>query len=239
MVVVVVLVDGAVVVVGSDAGLHASASRPIVEMRAILLRFNLQTKPPHGGRANVARPQSYRTPAHIRAPRPPDMAASCVMRRLSHSIRVGLSFGLTSGVITTLGLLVGLSSGTSSQTAVIAGILTIAVADSLSDALGIHISEESEGVHTPSQVWTATLATFAAKFLMALTFAIPVILLPLETAVVVAIIWGAVALTVLSIDVGRRQGVDPKPIVFEHLGVGAIVIVAAHFVGLGISSMFA
>ncbi len=47
--------------------------------------------------------------------------------------------------------------------AVIAGIVTIAVADSLSDALGIHIPEESEGVYTTGQIWTATLTTFAAK----------------------------------------------------------------------------
>jgi VIT1/CCC1 family predicted Fe2+/Mn2+ transporter len=149
-----------------------------------------------------------------------------------------MSFGLTSGVITTLGLLVGLSAGTSSRTAVVAGILTIAVADSLSEALGIHMSEESEGVHTPREVWVATPATFGAKLLMALTFAIPVIVLSLDTATVVAIVWGALALTLLSVDVGRRRGVDPKPIVLEHLGVAALVIVAAHFVGLGISAAF-
>ena len=58
-------------------------------------------------------------------------------------IRVGLFFGTTSGVITTCGLLVGLASGTGSLAAVLGGILVIAVADSMSDALGIHLSEES------------------------------------------------------------------------------------------------
>jgi hypothetical protein len=59
-------------------------------------------------------------------------------------VRKGVSFGLTSGVITTLGLIVGLHSGTHSKIAVISGILTIAIADAMSDALGMHISEESE-----------------------------------------------------------------------------------------------
>ena len=45
------------------------------------------------------------------------------------SFKTGLSFGLTSGVITTLGLMVGLHSGTHSRTVVIDGILTIAIAD--------------------------------------------------------------------------------------------------------------
>ena len=104
------------------------------------------------------------------------------MRRelLDHSLRVGISFGVTSGIITTLGLLVGLSAGTSSRPAVLGGIFTIAVADSLSDALGIHISEESEGIHAQREVWTATVATFVTKLLTALTFAIPVGLLDLD-----------------------------------------------------------
>ncbi|MBH0196170.1 MAG: hypothetical protein HP494_11385, partial [Nitrospira sp.] len=59
------------------------------------------------------------------------------------SWKTGLSFGLTSGVITTLGLMVGLHSGTHSRAIVIGGILTIAIADAMSDALGIHVSEES------------------------------------------------------------------------------------------------
>jgi VIT1/CCC1 family predicted Fe2+/Mn2+ transporter len=159
------------------------------------------------------------------------------MRRLAHSLSVGISFGVTSGIITTIGLLVGLSAGTNSRTAVVAGIVTIAVADSFSDALGIHISEETEGVHTPREVWGATAATFASKLLMALTFVIPVLLLPLGTATIVAVVWGALTLTALSIDMGRRQGIDPKPIVLEHLGVATLVVVAAHLVGLAVSAL--
>ena len=161
------------------------------------------------------------------------------MRRelLDHSLRVGISFGVTSGIITTLGLLVGLSAGTSSRAAVLGGIFTIAVADSMSDALGIHISEESEGIHAEREVWTATVATFVTKLLTALTFAIPVGLLDLDAAVVVSIVWGASALTALSWDLARRQGLKPRPLVVEHLGVAALVVAAAHLVGLGISAL--
>ena len=62
---------------------------------------------------------------------------------MNTQIRKGLGFGLTSGVITTLGLIVGLDASTGSRFAILAGILAIAVSDSLSDALGMHISEES------------------------------------------------------------------------------------------------
>ncbi|MBU0501654.1 MAG: hypothetical protein KJ811_00210, partial [Candidatus Margulisbacteria bacterium] len=97
---------------------------------------------------------------------------------MRHSIKVGFSFGITSGIITTLGLMVGLNSSTHSELVVIGGILTIAIADALSDALGIHISEESENVHSTKEIWEATLATLFSKFLFALTFIIPILIFP-------------------------------------------------------------
>ncbi len=159
--------------------------------------------------------------------------------QVEHSVRVGISFGLTSGVITTLGLLVGLSAGTSSRLAVIGGVLTIAVADSMSDALGIHVSEEAEGVHTTREIWLSTIATFASKLGMALTFAIPVIFLDLDVAVVVSILWGTLALSLLSWNLARSQGVKAGPVVAEHLVVAAFVVIAAHLIGQWISSVFA
>lgn len=104
--------------------------------------------------------------------------------------KTGISFGLTSGVITTLGLMVGLHSGTHSRAIVIGGILTIAIADAMSDALGIHVSEESKNSGPTRLIWEATLATFAAKFLVSLTFVVPVIFGPLEHAIVMSIVWG-------------------------------------------------
>jgi VIT1/CCC1 family predicted Fe2+/Mn2+ transporter len=75
------------------------------------------------------------------------------------SVRKGFSFGLTSGIITTLGLMVGLHSSTHSRIAVIGGILAIAIADAFSDAIGMHISEESERKHKPKEIWRATFST--------------------------------------------------------------------------------
>ena len=100
-----------------------------------------------------------------------------IRRNFDHPIQVGMSFGLVSGVITSLGLVVGLTVGTQSRIAVIGGIVTIAVADSLSDALGIHVSGEAESVHSPMEVWMATGVTFLTKFVVATSFLAPVLLL--------------------------------------------------------------
>jgi len=147
------------------------------------------------------------------------------------SWKTGISFGLTSGVITTLGLMVGLHSGTHSRAIVIGGILTIAIADAMSDALGIHVSEESKNSVPVSQVWEATLATFAAKFVVSATFVVPVLISPLDQAIVISIVWGLFLLTVLSFFIARTQAVAPWKVIGEHLFIALCVVMITHAVG--------
>ena len=158
---------------------------------------------------------------------------------MNHPWKVGFSFGLTSGIITTLGLMVGLHSGTDSRLVVIGGILTIAIADSFSDAIGIHICEESENVHTKKEIWEATLATFFCKFIFASTFIIPVVFFQeLSTAIIVSVIWGLSILSILSFTMARKQKTKPWRPVLEHLIIALVVIVITHYVGGWISSTF-
>ncbi len=156
---------------------------------------------------------------------------------MNDSWRKGVTFGLTSAVITTLGLMVGLHSGTHSRIIVLGGILTIAIADAFSDALGIHVSEESENVHTIKQVWVATLATFLAKFIFALTFAVPIILLPLSSAIIVNLAWGLCILIVLSYAMAKSQGKAPWKIAGEHVLIAVAVIAITHWVGDRVSTL--
>ena len=147
------------------------------------------------------------------------------------SWKTGLSFGLTSGVITTLGLMVGLHAGTHSRAVVLGGILTIAVADALSDAMGIHLAEESKNSGPASHVWEATLATFGAKFVIAGTFVVPVLTRPLDQAIVISIVWGLFLLTALSFYVARAQAISPWKVIGEHLLIALCVVVITHVVG--------
>lgn len=147
------------------------------------------------------------------------------------SIRKGFSFGLTSGIITTLGLIVGLHSTTHSSLVVIGGVLVIAIADALSDSFGIHISEESENKHTSQEIWESTIATFFSKFIFALTFIIPILLFPLSTAIIVSVLWGLSLITLFSFYIAKQQKVSPKKVVIEHLAIAVAVIVITHYVG--------
>jgi len=150
---------------------------------------------------------------------------------MKDSLRTGITFGLTSAVITTLGLMVGLHSGTHSKIVVLAGILTIAIADAFSDALGIHISKEAENTQTTKQIWVATISTFLAKFLFAVTFVVPVVLFTLSTAIVMSLIWGLSILTILSYVIAKSQNEPPWKIVGEHLMIAVVVIGITHWVG--------
>jgi len=157
---------------------------------------------------------------------------------MRHSIKMGFSFGLTSGIITTLGLMVGLYSGTHSKLVVIGGVLTIAIADAFSDALGIHISEESENRHSAKEIWESTFSTFFSKLIFALTFIIPVLLFEISIAIVVSIVWGLLILSILSINIAREKKEKRWKVVAEHLIIAVTVIIITHFVGEWISSTF-
>ena len=157
---------------------------------------------------------------------------------MKRSFTTGLSFGLTSGVITTLGLMVGLTSGTHSTLAVVGGIITIAVADAFSDALGIHVAEESKGSHSNAEVWEATFATLLSKMVIALTFLVPVFLFSLDRAVFVAVGWGLLLLGLLSYRMAREQGSKPLHVIGEHLLIGLGVIITTHFLGDWIAVTF-
>ena len=156
----------------------------------------------------------------------------------SDGARTGLYFGATSGVITTLGLLTGLYAGTGAVTAVLGGILVIAVADSMSDALGIHLAEEADPNTTSAHVWSATISTFVAKFVFAISFAVPLLLLPLHTAVIASVVWGMSVITVLSYFLAKSTQERALPIIVEHRGIAMLVVLLSHLIGAWVGANF-
>ncbi len=152
--------------------------------------------------------------------------------------RTGLYFGATSGVITTIGLIAGLHAGTRSLTAVLGGILVIAFADAMSDALGIHLAEEADPDATQAHIWEATISTFLTKFVFSLSFAVPLLMLPLLEAVIASVIWGMFVITVLSFFIARAQKASPLLIIGEHVTIAIVVVVLSHFIGVWVGRVF-
>ena len=157
---------------------------------------------------------------------------------MRHSIKTGFCFGLTSGIITTIGLIVGLHSSTNSRFIIIGGILIIAIADAFSDSIGIHMSEESEGKHDTKEIWESTLSTFFSKFIFSLSFIVPVLLLSLTTAIFISLIWGYSLIIVLSYYTAKIRKSKPWIAIMEHLIIATMVIIITHYVGIWISYYF-
>ena len=154
------------------------------------------------------------------------------------SIKTGFSFGITSGTITTLGLIIGLHSGIGSKIAIIGGILTIAIADAFSDALGIHITEEAKKTSSSKDIWQATIATFLSKAVFASTFILPTVLFEISTAITISIIWGLLLIGVFSYYIGKERENRPWHAVSEHLLIAVVVIITTHFIGDFIKNAF-
>jgi len=157
---------------------------------------------------------------------------------MRHTWRTGLSFGVTSGIITTLGLMAGLHSGTHSKAAVMGGVLAIAVADAFSDAMGIHMAEEAAREHTHKEIWESTCSTFLSKFLFSMTFVVPLIFFPLGPAILVNIAWGLSLLVAFNYILAKRQGIKPWRMIGEHLTIAVAVIIITHLLGDWIAEKF-
>jgi VIT1/CCC1 family predicted Fe2+/Mn2+ transporter len=157
-------------------------------------------------------------------------------QKYSHQLITGVSFGLTSAVITSLGVIVGLQSATASKLAVVAGIVVLAIADGLADAAGLHMAEEAEtekgkAKHSSKEVWLITLFTFLSVSGFILTFAVPFLVLPFQTAVSACIAWGTFLLITLNFYLAKLRKVNPIKIICEHLLLAAFVIAVSYWIG--------
>jgi len=152
--------------------------------------------------------------------------------------RTGVFFGATSGVITTIGLIAGLNAGTRSLVAVLGGIFVVAVADAMSDAMGIHLAQESDPESTHEHIWAATFWTFFTKLFVALTFALPLLWFPLQLAVAIAVGWGLFVITLLSIYLARVQNTPVLHVVTEHLLIAIVVVAISHYIGVWVATEF-
>ena len=111
------------------------------------------------------------------------------------------------------------------------GIVVLSIADALSDAMGIHVSEEAEMEHTSKEIWRVGFFTFVSKFFFALTFTIPIMFLELSTAILASILWGLFLITIFSFYMAKSQKQNPYKIIAEHAIITALVVLSAHCLG--------
>lgn len=145
------------------------------------------------------------------------------------------SFGTTSAIVTSLAFIVGLSGN--SQLTIIVSLLVFAVADNISDSLGIHVFQESD-LKKPKVVKTTTFSNFFTRFMIVTGFVLIVAFLPIYYAMVVSIIYGISLLSVLSYYIAKERKSSPYLSIFGHVAIAILVIVISYFLRLLIMSFF-
>ena len=140
------------------------------------------------------------------------------------------SFGATAAIITNLALIFGLRTGEHAKLSIIGGMLIIAIADNISDSIGIHIYQESELLET-KEVWLSTFTNFISRFLISLTFVLMVLFLPIKLAAVCTLIWGLLLLSIMSYMIAKDKGINPYSTILEHVSIAVAVAVASNFIG--------
>ncbi|MCX6788876.1 MAG: hypothetical protein WCO21_02175 [bacterium] len=146
-------------------------------------------------------------------------------------------FGATSAIITNMALIAGLHNSANAKLSIIGSLFVIALADNLSDSMGIHIYQEAETSST-RDVWFATGTNFLARLAVSLGFITIVFLLPLDIAVYVSALYGLVVLAIFSYVIGKIRNVHPIYSAVEHVVIAIIVIFVSNYLGNFISGGF-
>lgn len=140
------------------------------------------------------------------------------------------SMGMTAAIMTSMALIAGLTQGGDAKVGIISGLLIIAIADNISDSFSIHMYCESEGASEAS-VRVSTFGNFAVRFVLVLTFALIVLLLPSNAALVVSSLWGLGLLGALSYRISLQRRTNPVRDTVAHLLVASLVIICSKVLG--------
>ena len=149
---------------------------------------------------------------------------------MQSAIRKGFGFGLTSGIITTLGMMIGLNQGTHSVSVIVAGIAVIAITDALSDSFAIFMADEAERNSEKSK-WEETISTFISKFSVGVLFALPFFFLEINQAIILSVAFGLILISILTYFIAKAEKRPVAKIMLGHLLVAIVVIIVSGLVG--------
>lgn len=146
-----------------------------------------------------------------------------------------VSFGGTAAVVTSMALIAGFDAANAGRATMVSALLIAAVADNLTDSLSVHMYQESERLEQ-REVFFGTLANFATRFSLCLSFVLIVLAFRQETAAVVGMVWGMSLLAGLSYLLARHRGVSATAEIGKHLAVALMIIVVSQAIGRWITA---
>jgi hypothetical protein len=149
-----------------------------------------------------------------------------------------VSFGGTAAIVTSVALIFGLDAATATKSTIVSGLLIVALADNLTDALSMHVYQESERRLEPREAFIATWSNFVTRLLLALTFVLLVVLFPIASAVVASAVWGLALLVALTWAIARERKVGFAAELGKHCAAALAVVLASRGIGAFITARF-
>jgi vacuolar iron transporter family protein len=137
------------------------------------------------------------------------------------------SFGSTSAIVTSLAFIISLSNSLDPRLSIVGSLLVIAIADNIADSFGIEVFQESELKKT-SIIRLSTLTNFLTRFLVILVFIAFVLLLPMEYALTLSVIWGLALIALLSYFIAREKNASVARTVASHIAVVLVVVLVSY-----------
>ncbi len=145
------------------------------------------------------------------------------------------SFGISSAVLTTLGMIVGLDSATKSEFAVISGIVSVAIADSFSDAIGMYSSKKSERGVSSSSAFKSAFNVFLGKLVFTLSFIFPFLFFSYNKAIFLSILWGLFLLAVVNMQIAYVNEENSLISVIKNTFIALTIMFLSFIAGMLIS----
>ncbi len=142
-----------------------------------------------------------------------------------------LTFGISSAVFTTLGIITSLSFATTSKTAVIGGIISIAVADSMSDSFGMYTAKRAERGTSQAAALKGALATLWGKSIFTLSFLIPFLSFVAPLSIYASIGWGVLIIILVNIQIAFIKEESILKNVITNIAIMALIISLSYVVG--------
>jgi hypothetical protein len=147
------------------------------------------------------------------------------------------SFGASSAIATSLAFIVSLSGSPEPRIPIIGSLLVFAIADNITDSLGIHIFQESD-LKNQSVVNASTLSNFATRLIFIFSFIAIIYFMPITLAVFTSVVWGISILVVLSYLIATEQHSSPTRAIIQHIAVATLVVISSLLLRQWITAFF-
>jgi len=139
--------------------------------------------------------------------------------------------GISGAVLTTLGVIAGLEGATSSKVAVISGIISVAVSDSLSDAFTMYTHKRSERGVSEKTARRAGLNILLGKSFFTLTFLVPFLFMSSSAAISIIIAWGIVLLIFVNFQIAFIREENAVKTITKTLLIATVILVISFSLG--------